>query len=167
MTGFAGDMRPSTMRIIQAIGRSGELQGRGRVWTLRFFWPGAFAMCVVLGYAGCAAWAQGAYKDELAQAQPVAAPPQFASMCALCHGKDAKGTALAPTLVNSAHVQAMSEGDIEDLLRKGKGKMPAMPYSADTITALARYVVSLNPPGAGGPPPAAAGIPAFAPCPSR
>jgi PQQ-dependent dehydrogenase (methanol/ethanol family) len=89
-------------------------------------------------------------------AQTVAAPAQFASMCSLCHGKDAKGTALAPTLVNSAHVQVMSESDIENLLRKGKNKMPAMPYSADTITALARYVLSLNPAGAGAPSPAPA-----------
>ena len=146
-------MRPLIMRLIQAIGRSKELQGRGRVRTVKVVGLGGFAMWVVLGYAGCAAWAQGAYKDEpvqQTQAQLVAAPPQFASMCALCHGKDAKGTTLAPTLVNSAHVQAMSESDIENLLRKGKGKMPAMPYSADTITALARYVLSLNQTGGGG-----------------
>jgi len=70
--------------------------------------------------------AQGAYNDEPAQAATAvpAPPPPFATGCALCHGKDAKGTPLAPGLANSAHVQALSDADISKIIMKGKGKMP-------------------------------------------
>jgi PQQ-dependent dehydrogenase (methanol/ethanol family) len=58
---------------------------------------------------------------------------------------DAKGVSnLGPTLLNSAHIQGMSDSDIADLLRKGKGKMPAIPLSPQTISALIRYMRSLN-----------------------
>jgi PQQ-dependent dehydrogenase (methanol/ethanol family) len=88
---------------------------------------------------------QGAYHDEPAQpAQPLAPPMQFSTTCVLCHGNDARGTIIAPTLVNSAHIQSMSDSEISDLISKGKGKMPAVPLPPDDIAALVRYLRSLQ-----------------------
>ena len=76
------------------------------------------------------------------------APPQFAQTCALCHGGDARGTDRAPSLVNNDHLRNASENDIADIIRKGKGKMPALPLAPPDIQALAHYVRLLDPTGA-------------------
>jgi PQQ-dependent dehydrogenase (methanol/ethanol family) len=89
-------------------------------------------------------------------AQAVPPPPQFAQICALCHGADGRGTDRAPTLVNSDHLRTMSEDDIADTIRKGRGKMPAFPLPPPDIQALAHFVQSLNSTGSE---PAAAGDP--------
>jgi PQQ-dependent dehydrogenase (methanol/ethanol family) len=96
-----------------------------------------FAVVFVLGFSAHAARSQDAQVP----------PTQFAQTCALCHGKDAKGTAIAPTLANSAHVQAMSDADIADMIHKGKGKMPPVfvPLSADDIAAITRFLRLVNP----------------------
>jgi PQQ-dependent dehydrogenase (methanol/ethanol family) len=78
-----------------------------------------------------------------------AAPPQFAQICALCHGGDAHGTDRAPTLVNSDHLRGVSESDIVDIIRKGKGKMPALPLPSADLQVLAHYVKQLNSVGTG------------------
>src|SRR5271163_903657 len=82
---------------------------------------------LLIGAGAQSAQAQGAYQDEPAQAATAGAvtpPAPFLNGCALCHGRDAKGTPIAPGLVNSAHVQAMSDDDIATMIKKGKGKMP-------------------------------------------
>ena len=76
--------------------------------------------------------------------RPQPAPPQFAQICALCHGADARGTDRAPSLVNNEHLRAMSENDVSDTISKGRGKMPAFPLPSSDVQALARYVRSLN-----------------------
>jgi PQQ-dependent dehydrogenase (methanol/ethanol family) len=105
-------------------------------------------ICTLLSLGVRSMAAQGAYRDEppqQVQSRPVLAPPEFSATCAVCHGMDAKGVSnLGPTLLNSAHIQGMSDSDIADLLRKGKGKMPAIPLSPQTISALIRYMRSLN-----------------------
>ena len=108
------------------------------------------AGCLLVNLCSLSAWGQGAYKDESPQqgpGQPLAQPPQFQSTCALCHGKDAKGTALAPTLANSAHIQSLSDQDISSVIANGKGKMPNFHLPPATVAALAQYVRSLNMPG--------------------
>ena len=79
------------------------------------------------------------------------APPQFAQTCALCHGGDARGTDRAPSLVNNDHLRSMSENDIAEIIRKGKGKMPALPLAPPDVQALAHYVRLLDPTGAEAP----------------
>ena len=81
------------------------------------------------------------------------APPQFAQICALCHGADARGTDRAPSLVNDDHLRTMAVGDIADIIQKGKGKMPAFPLPQPDVQALARYLQFLNSTGAEGPAP--------------
>ena len=82
------------------------------------------------------AWAQAA------DGPPV--PPLFSQICALCHGGDARGTDRAPSLVNTEHLRGMSDGDIADIIRKGKGKMPALSLPPADVQALTRYVRVLN-----------------------
>jgi PQQ-dependent dehydrogenase (methanol/ethanol family) len=85
----------------------------------------------------------------------VTPPAPFANGCALCHGKDAKGTPIAPGLANSAHVQAMSDADIANMIMKGKGKMPPFPLPAADVVTVTKFLRAINPPGAGPAAPAA------------
>jgi PQQ-dependent dehydrogenase (methanol/ethanol family) len=93
-------------------------------------------------------WGQGAYNIQPStkdiQEQQAPAPKVFVQTCSLCHGGDAKGTDRAPTLVNSAKVKAMSDAEIADTIRKGKGRMPAFPLPAPQIEELTRYMHVLN-----------------------
>ncbi|HEX6558285.1 MAG TPA: c-type cytochrome [Longimicrobiales bacterium] len=79
--------------------------------------------------------------------------------CFVCHGKDAKGTVLAPNLTDPQWLNV--DGSLEQitaLISKGVPKpkkapapMPAMggaKLSKDEIDAVARYVVSLSAPPA-------------------
>ena len=112
----------------------------------------AFAAWVVLVYAGCVAWAQGAYRDQPGPGgyrdqpaqTPMAAPPRFASTCSLCHGNDARGTDRAPTLVNPDHFRPMQDAELSGIIEKGKGKMPGFPLPPDDLQVLVRYIRSLN-----------------------
>ena len=157
---FLFEMRSIPMRLFPAGRRRSELRVRECVPSWQRVLTRALAVSVVLGLSAHAALSQGAYKDEepgaAAQAAPPTPPPQFVQTCALCHGKDAKGTAIAPALANSAHVQAMSDGDIAEMIHKGKGKMPPVmvPLSADDIAAVTKFLRAINPKG-----PAAAGKP--------
>jgi PQQ-dependent dehydrogenase (methanol/ethanol family) len=72
------------------------------------------------------------------------APPQFQRTCSLCHGSDAKGTDRAPTMVGSASLIGMPDGDIATVIQKGKGRMPAFPLPPADIELLVRYIRSLN-----------------------
>jgi PQQ-dependent dehydrogenase (methanol/ethanol family) len=107
------------------------------------------AAAAALALAAPAAWSQGFGNFQGgrfgAQAAPgPVAPPQFAQICALCHGADALGTDRAPSLVKTDNVRNLTENDIADILRKGKGKMPALPLPPDVVLALAHYVRQLN-----------------------
>jgi len=112
-------------------------------------------VALLVGVCALSARAQGAYKDEPAQAATAPAPPTppapFATGCALCHGKDAKGTPLAPALANSAHVQAYSDDDIANIIKKGKGKMPPFPLQAADVATVIKYLRAINPPGSAAP----------------
>ncbi|MGA2366540.1 MAG: c-type cytochrome, partial [Steroidobacteraceae bacterium] len=71
-------------------------------------------------------------------------PPQFASTCALCHGGDAQGTDRAPAL-NNRQLRGLTETDIADIIKNGRGNMPAFSSlpPAD-IQQLAHFVRALN-----------------------
>jgi PQQ-dependent dehydrogenase (methanol/ethanol family) len=71
-------------------------------------------------------------------------PVLFAQVCALCHGNDARGTDRAPALINPDHFRSLSESDVETIIGKGRGKMPAFPLPPENIRVLAAYVLSLN-----------------------
>jgi PQQ-dependent dehydrogenase (methanol/ethanol family) len=51
-------------------------------------------------------------------------------------------------LVNNDHLRSMSENDIAEIIRKGKGTMPALPLAPPDVQALAHYVRLLDPTGA-------------------
>lgn len=163
---FIFEMRSIPMRLFPGGRRRSELQVRECVPCWRRALTRVLAVSVVLGLWAHAAWSQGAYKDEepgaAAQAAAPTPPPQFVQTCALCHGKDAKGTAIAPALANSAHVQAMSDADIAEMIHKGKGKMPPVfvPLSADDIAAVTKFLRAINPKGSATP---AAAVPAGKP----
>ena len=69
------------------------------------------------------------------------APPQFVQTCSLCHGSDGRGTDRAPTVVNAAHMQSLSDSDIATIITKGKGRMPAFSLPAETVDVLVRYIL--------------------------
>ena len=78
-------------------------------------------------------------------ASAVHAPEQFGQRCAVCHGGDAEGTDRAPALTNSRHLRGSSEKDIAELIKNGRGNMPAFSSLPDAqIQELARFVRSMN-----------------------
>jgi PQQ-dependent dehydrogenase (methanol/ethanol family) len=80
-----------------------------------------------------------------AEAPAINAPAQFASTCALCHGGDAQGTDRAPALLNNRQLRALSESDIADIIKNGRGNMPAFSNLATAdILQLAHFVRALN-----------------------
>jgi PQQ-dependent dehydrogenase (methanol/ethanol family) len=87
--------------------------------------------------------AQGAYNIPSAPAQE--APKQFTRVCTLCHGGDARGTDRAPSLVNSDKLRNMPVTEMADLIRKGKGRMPAFPLPSAEMDEMTRYMRFLNP----------------------
>lgn len=104
------------------------------------------AMTIALGFAGPLVWSQGAYdlQQQRQDRQAQEPPKQFVQTCTLCHGGDAKGTDRAPSLVNNADLRSMPDSAISDIIRKGKGGMPAFLLSPAEIETLTRYVRSLN-----------------------
>src|SRR5438309_12020109 len=70
---------------------------------------------------------------------------QFAKICAGCHGEGATGTDRGPSFINSRSLRRRSQGQIQDLIRKGTpGGMPAFPLPEDELTAMAAWVHSFN-----------------------
>ncbi|HZY74524.1 MAG TPA: PQQ-binding-like beta-propeller repeat protein [Edaphobacter sp.] len=104
------------------------------------------AMTIALGFTGPLVWSQGAYDlQQQRQDRQVQEPPkQFVQTCTLCHGGDAKGTDRAPSLVNNADLRSMPDSAISDIIRKGKGGMPAFLLPPADIETLTRYVRFLN-----------------------
>ncbi len=92
--------------------------------------------------AGGTAWAEPGSGAVAGSVEP---PPQFASICAVCHGGDGGGTDRAPALLNNRRLRSQSELDIAALIRSGRNNMPAFASLPDEqIQALSHYVHSLN-----------------------
>lgn len=104
-----------------------------RLFSMRSALLWVVGACVLPGLPARSAWAQA-----------MNAPPQFQRTCSLCHGSDAKGTDRAPTMVGSASLIGMPDGDIATVIQKGKGRMPAFPLPPADIELLVRYIRSLN-----------------------
>jgi len=104
------------------------------------------ALTIALGFARPLVWSQGAYdlQQQRQDRQAQEPPKQFVQTCTLCHGGDAKGTDRAPSLVNNADLRSMPDSAISDIIRMGKGGMPAFLLSPAEIETLTRYVRSLN-----------------------
>ncbi len=107
---------------------------------MNFPWASPLWRSVVLA-AACAVAAPAAWAQS-ASGSP--APQRFAQICALCHGNDARGTDRAPSLFNTPTLRSLSEDAILDIIRKGKGKMPAFPLPPADLQELAGYVHGLN-----------------------
>jgi cytochrome c6 len=79
-----------------------------------------------------------------ALAAPVDPAALFASRCAVCHGKDGKGSPAGKKMgvVDLAREQQEPVKEIAEDIAHGKGKMPAFEakLSPEEIQALARYV---------------------------
>jgi cytochrome c6 len=74
----------------------------------------------------------------------------FKTSCVLCHsvdgsGNSATGKALKAKDLRSDEVQGKSDADLEDVITKGKGKMPAFgaKLSPDQVKALVAYIRQL------------------------
>ncbi len=65
----------------------------------------------------------------------------YASKCAGCHGKDAKGGKMAPK-----PIAGMAEADAQKAIADGKGKMPGYKgkLSDEEIGGLAKYVAGMK-----------------------
>jgi PQQ-dependent dehydrogenase (methanol/ethanol family) len=99
------------------------------------------AMAILLGLSARAARAQNAGDEPPALTVPL----PFVQICSLCHGGDAKGTDRAPSLIGAPDLRGMSEADIENIIEKGRNKMPPFAFLAPAdVRALARYVQALN-----------------------
>jgi PQQ-dependent dehydrogenase (methanol/ethanol family) len=78
-------------------------------------------------------------------ASAIHAPEPFGQSCAVCHGGHAEGTDRAPSLINSRHLRGSSEKDIAELIKNGRGNMPAFSSLPDAqIQELAHFVRSMN-----------------------
>jgi PQQ-dependent dehydrogenase (methanol/ethanol family) len=96
----------------------------------------SMAMVVALTTRAVQALAPEAAIDE---------PAQFASTCELCHGSNAQGTDRAPALLNNRQLRGLTETDIADIIRNGRGNMPAFSsLPATDLQQLAHFVRALN-----------------------
>jgi PQQ-dependent dehydrogenase (methanol/ethanol family) len=74
-----------------------------------------------------------------------AAARVFADRCAACHGNDATGTDRGPSLSASRRLRALSEQELHDIIRNGTpAGMPAFALPESELSALARFVRSMN-----------------------
>ncbi len=72
-------------------------------------------------------------------------PALFGKTCAVCHGGGGEGTDRAPALTNNRELRGASEKEIAELIRNGRGNMPAFSLlPADQIQELAHFVRSMN-----------------------
>lgn len=74
----------------------------------------------------------------------------YKSKCQACHGADGKGSAAGQKLgvrdFNSPEVQKMTDDELFDVTKKGKGKMPAYDkkLTDDQIKELIKHIRSLK-----------------------
>ena len=72
-------------------------------------------------------------------------PALFEKTCAVCHGGGGEGTDRAPALTNNRELRGASEKEIAELIRNGRGNMPAFSLlPAAQIQELAHFVRSMN-----------------------
>src|ERR1700722_6666818 len=80
-----------------------------------------------------------------ANSPAVREPAQFGTTCAVCHGGDAEGTDRAPQLKNSRDLRGVSEQDIANVIRNGRGNMPSFSFlPEERIHELAYFIRSMN-----------------------
>jgi mono/diheme cytochrome c family protein len=78
------------------------------------------------------------------------AEPTYKAKCAGCHAADGSGSQVGQKLgthdFHSSQVQGESEADVEQIIAKGKNKMPGYEKTLkpDEIKALAAYVKELG-----------------------
>jgi PQQ-dependent dehydrogenase (methanol/ethanol family) len=116
-------------------------------------YPSAVIRMLAARLSAAAILAGVAGRSACAQDQVQAPPPVFTQVCSLCHGGDGRGTDRAPSLVGTDHLRMMSDADIADVIRHGRGKMPALPLAEADVLALAHYVRHLNSAGSDTPVP--------------
>lgn len=104
-----------------------------------------WAMCVALALCAC---------DRKPKTVEERGAGVFARACAGCHGMDGRGTRrpgfkTPPRDLTSAPVAAMTDEHIVDVIRHGKGQMPAFGkmLPAEDVEAVVRYVRTLRPRG--------------------
>ena len=74
----------------------------------------------------------------------------YKSKCVACHGADGSGTEVGKKLgvrdFHSSQVQGESQAELEQIIAKGKNKMPGYEKSLkpDEVKALAAYVQQLS-----------------------
>ncbi|HKF55794.1 MAG TPA: c-type cytochrome [Blastocatellia bacterium] len=99
-------------------------------------------LAVILGLPG---------SNRVAGSQGSPGKAIFSTKCAICHGQDGSGN--TPTGKNlkikdlrSPEIQHMSDADLNNVVSKGKGKMPGYEKSlgADKITQVVAYVRELG-----------------------
>jgi PQQ-dependent dehydrogenase (methanol/ethanol family) len=72
-------------------------------------------------------------------------PALFEKTCAVCHGGGGGGTDRAPALTNNRELRGASEKELAELIRNGRGNMPAFSLlSAEQIQELAHFIRSMN-----------------------
>ena len=86
-----------------------------------------------------------AFAQEAVSVPPTAsARDQFQRTCALCHGGNAEGTDRGPALTNNRRLRSSAENEIADVIKNGRGGMPAFPLPQDQLQAIAHFIRSLN-----------------------
>src|SRR4028119_323182 len=71
--------------------------------------------------------------------------PEYAKLCASCHGENATGTERGPALVDSRSLRSLSAAQIEHIIKTGtQSGMPPFALPASQLQSLARWVHSLN-----------------------
>ena len=72
-------------------------------------------------------------------------PALFEKTCTVCHGGGGTGTDRAPALTNNRELRGASEKELEELIRNGRGNMPAFSLlPAEQIQELAHFIRSMN-----------------------
>jgi PQQ-dependent dehydrogenase (methanol/ethanol family) len=75
---------------------------------------------------------------------PTTAQAQFQRTCALCHGGNGEGTDRAPAVANSTKLRGSTESELADVIKNGRGGMPAFPLPPAELDAMVHYIRSLN-----------------------
>ncbi|MES2473405.1 MAG: PQQ-binding-like beta-propeller repeat protein [Pseudomonadota bacterium] len=105
-------------------------------------WGGAAAdpkRAIIYVNANDIAWTGGLSEAPVTKGLGAAT---YQSSCASCHGVDRRGSPPAfPSLIGLG--QRMHEGQIAEILRTGRGRMPAFPaIQGDTLKALQTYLIT-------------------------
>lgn len=119
-----------------------------RFRNLAFLFSTVAAICLSAGHVAVHAAAGAAGHDAQTPATAKAADPDaagsesYANRCAVCHGDRREGNPPGvPSLINIK--SQMTDQQIAQLVREGKGRMPGFPkLNDDELTALLQYLAS-------------------------